>query len=42
MTNNIVEINERNEYIINIINNTLKNETTRKILILSGRVEHCK
>jgi len=42
MVSNIVEIDERNKYISNIINNVIDLEPTRKILILSGRREHCE
>jgi superfamily II DNA or RNA helicase len=42
MTNNLVEIKERNDYIINILNSILINENSRKILLLSGRVSHCE
>jgi superfamily II DNA or RNA helicase len=42
MVSNIVEIDERNKYISSIINKTLDLEPSRKILILSGRREHCE
>ena len=42
MISNIVEIEQRNLYISNIIDITLENEPNRKLLILSGRREHCE
>lgn len=41
MTNNLVEIKERNNHLINIINQ-LRKYPERKILVLSGRREHLK
>jgi superfamily II DNA or RNA helicase len=42
MTTNITKINDRNQFIVNIIDTVLKLERERKILILSDRVNHLR
>lgn len=42
MVTNLTEITNRNNFIISLIDNLKKEEPNRKILLLSGRVEHLK
>lgn len=40
MTSNLIELNERNEHIINVIKCMINKNSVRKVLILSSRIKH--